>query len=113
MELPVTLMRGALVACCCVAGLFFFRFFRSTGDRLFLFFASSFWIFSLNWLGLALVGGPPESRHLIYLFRLVAFGLILVGIWDKNRREKRFRPQPRSPLLEGLTAGAVHRRTRQ
>ncbi len=113
MELLLTLQRGALVACCWVAGLFFFRFFRSTGDRLFLLFAASFWIFSLNWLGVALLGGPPESRHLIYLLRLVAFGLILLGIWDKNRRENRFRPQPRSPLLDGLIAGAAHRRTRQ
>ena len=54
------LMRGSLVACCSVAGLFFFRFWHSTGDRLFLFFAASFWVFSLNWLGLALLADHPS-----------------------------------------------------
>jgi len=83
------LLRGALVACCVVAGVFFFRFWRTSGDRLFLFFAAGFWVFALNWLGLSLLRGPPESQHLIYLLRLLAFGLILVGIYDKNRREKR------------------------
>jgi hypothetical protein len=71
-----------------MAGLFFFRFFRSTEDRLFLFFAAGFWVFSLNWLGVTLFGEPPESRHLLYLVRLVAFLLILAGIYIKNRRER-------------------------
>ena len=88
---PLDLLHGFLIACCWVAGLFFFRFFRSTQERLFAFFAAAFWVFSLNWLGVALLGEPPESRHLLYLVRLVAFALILAGIYDKNRRERRGR----------------------
>ncbi len=91
------LLHGFLVACCWVAGLFFFRFFRSTQDRLFLFFAAGFWVFSLNWLGVALLGGLTESRHLLYLLRLLAFALILAGIHDKNRRERPFQSAP--PLV--------------
>jgi hypothetical protein len=86
---PLDLLHGFLIACCWVAGLFFFRFFRSTQERLFVFFAAAFWVFSLNWLGVALLGKPPESRHLLYLVRLLAFALILAGIYDKNRRERR------------------------
>ena len=112
MEL-LAFMRGGLMACGWVAGLFFFRFWRSTSDRLFLFFAASFWVFSLNWLVLALLGVPQEARHLVFLLRLLAFGLILAGIWDKNRRENRLRPERRSPLVLGLPTGAAHRRTRQ
>ena len=106
-------MRGGLVACCWIAGLFFFRFYRSTSDRLFLFFAASFWVFSLNWLTLALLGVPQEARHLVFLLRLVAFGLILVGIWDKNRRENRIKPRGRSALVLVLPTGTAERRTRQ
>lgn len=110
MEL-LAFMRGGLVACCLVAGVFFFRFFRSTSDRLFLFFAASFWVFSLNWLVLALLGVPQETRHLVSLLRLLAFALILVGIWDKNRREKRLRPKPRAPLILVLPTGSARRRS--
>jgi hypothetical protein len=111
--LLLAFMRGGLVACCWVAGLFFVRFHRSTSDRLFLFFAASFWVFSLNWLTLALLGVPQEARHLVFLLRLVAFGLILVGIWDKNRRENRIKPRRRSPLVLVLPTGTAERRTRQ
>jgi len=106
-------MRGALVASCWIAGLFFFRFYRSTSDRLFLFFASSFWVFSLNWLTLALLPVPQEARHLVFLLRLIAFALILAGIWDKNRRENRMKPRGRSPLVLILPTGTAERPTRQ
>lgn len=100
------LLHGFLVACCWVAALFFFRFFRSTRDRLFLFFAVGFWVFSLNWLGVALLGGPTESRHLLYLLRLMAFGLILAGIYDKNRRERPFVRV--SPLVARASDAVLH-----
>jgi hypothetical protein len=36
--------------------------------------------------GLAFVEPGVELRHTLYLFRLTAFVLILIGIIDKNRR---------------------------
>jgi hypothetical protein len=83
------LLRGALAMSCWVAGLFFLRFWRLSRDRLFLFFFMAFWVFALNWLGLALVKGSVESRHYVYILRLLAFALILVGVVDKNRRVQR------------------------
>jgi len=111
--MALAFLQGWLVACCCVAGLFFVRFWRSTADRLFLFFAAGFFVFGLNWLGLAVLGGTSESRHVVYLLRLLAFGLILVGIWDKNRQEKRLRARPTSPLVGGASTGAAQRRAGQ
>jgi hypothetical protein len=77
---------GALAMSCWVVGLFFLRFWRSTRDRLFLFFCLAFWAFSLTWVGLAVLHPGMESRHYFYMFRLAAFVLIIAGIIDKNRR---------------------------
>ena len=82
----IQILWGALAMACWVAGLFFLRFWRSSRERLFLFFVAAFWVFSLNWLGLAIVNPGVESRHLFYVFRLVAFSLLIAGIIDKNRR---------------------------
>ncbi|MEO8185155.1 MAG: DUF5985 family protein [Deltaproteobacteria bacterium] len=80
------LLCGALTMAAWVAGLFFFRFWRVSGDRLFLFFLLAFWSLALNWLGLALLPAASESRHGVFLLRLLAFALIIAGVVDKNRR---------------------------
>ena len=82
------LLWGALTMACWVAGLFFLRYWRLTHDRLFVFFVLAFWLLSLNWLGLALLSGAPETRHQVSLLRLLAFSLLIVGIVDKNRRQR-------------------------
>jgi len=76
-----------------VAALFFLRSWRITSDRLFLFFALAFLAMTLNWIGLASVDPARERVHLVYLFRLAAFVLIIIGIIDKNRHSSR----PRAP----------------
>jgi uncharacterized membrane protein len=68
-----------------VAGLFFMRFWRNTGDRLFRLFGFAFWLLSLSWLLLAILGPTHESRPYVYAFRLVAFSLIIAATIDKNR----------------------------
>lgn len=75
---------GAIVMACAAAGVFFLRFWRRTRDRLFLIFALAFWLLGTNWLFLAFVN-RDETRTWLYVLRLVAFILILVGIIDKNR----------------------------
>ena len=82
------LLQGALIMASAVAGLFFLRFWRDTGDRLFVAFAAAFWVLAVNWLGLAL-SSEPETRTVFYLLRLVAFVTIIVGIVDKNRGGRR------------------------
>jgi hypothetical protein len=68
-----------------IAGLFFVRFWRNTGDRLFLFFGFAFWLLALSWLVLAVLDPTDETRPYVYAIRLVAFVLIIVATIDKNR----------------------------
>ena len=79
-------LSGAVTMGFVVAGLFFLRFWKRTGDGLFMAFALAFWLLSLNQALLALTDIPVEERSPLYLIRLAAFGLIIASIWMKNRR---------------------------
>lgn len=76
---------GALSLASVIAGLFFFRFWIISRDRLFVFFALAFWTLALHWMGLGIANPGIETRHYLYLVRLLAFVLIIAGILDKNR----------------------------
>lgn len=67
------------------AGLFFFRFWRESRDRLFAFFGAAFWVLALSWALLALINPTDETRPYVYAIRLVAFLLMIIGMVDKNR----------------------------
>lgn len=82
---PIFFLWGASAMAAAVAGLFFMKFWRQTGDRFFLVFGLAFWALCLNWAGLAATSAGDESRTYLYLIRLAAFVLILVGVADKNR----------------------------
>jgi peptidoglycan/LPS O-acetylase OafA/YrhL len=69
-----------------VAGLIFLRFWRDSGDRLFAFFGTAFWLLASSWLLLGFTNPTEEARPYIYGLRLVAFLLIIGGMIDKNRR---------------------------
>jgi hypothetical protein len=77
-------MQGAVVMACFVIGLFFLRFWKKSRDRLFLFFSAAFVLMGMDWLALAF-GNSEEPQTLLFVVRLIAFLLILVGIVDKNR----------------------------
>jgi hypothetical protein len=76
---------GAIATASMVAGLFFLRFWKSTRDRFFLYFSMSFFIEGFNRFLLGFMGGVREEAPAYYLIRLVAYGLILVAILDKNQ----------------------------
>lgn len=80
---------GGIATASLLVGLFFFRFWRSTRDRFFLFFAISFWLEGINRFLISRVVGPNESEPLYYVLRLVAYGLIILAIVDKNRASSR------------------------
>ena len=80
-----TFVAGLLVMGYAVAALFFGRFYRVSGDRLFLFFAAGFTLLALQRLSLAAAAMLPMPLTVYYLLRLLAFLVILFGIIDKNR----------------------------
>lgn len=81
-------LNGALTMASFVAGLLFLKFWRRTGDRLFVFFAAALWTLGVTWFALVFEGTTSETRHHVYAIRLLSFGLLLVGIADKNRRRR-------------------------
>ncbi|WP_019142841.1 DUF5985 family protein [Noviherbaspirillum massiliense] len=83
------MLAGAIAMGSLVVSLFFLRFWRSTGDRFFLYFALSFFIECLNRLALGMTSLQNEELPTYYLIRLISYGLILYAIVDKNRRRNK------------------------
>ena len=81
-------LSGMLVGGFIMAALFFLRFWRRTREALFMFFAGAFLLLGVGQALLALTGLPVEERSWIYLIRLAAFLLILIGIFSKNRASR-------------------------
>jgi hypothetical protein len=65
--------------------LFFLRFWRRTREQLFLAFSLAFALLGVGQTVIALAQVPTEEKGALYLIRLVAFLLILVAIYGKNR----------------------------
>ena len=80
------MLSGAIAVCSLLAGLFFLRFWWNSKDRFFLYFALSFALEGLNRVALGLLTFASENNPLFYTVRVVAYGLIVLAIWQKNRR---------------------------
>ena len=83
------LFTGAISMGSLVIALFFLRFWRDSGDRFFLYFAASFFIEGLHRLYSAVNDANAEDSPLHYLIRLLAYGLILWAILEKNLPRER------------------------
>lgn len=82
----VAFVGGLLSAGFAVAALFFLRFWKRTGDGLFLTFAGAFVLLAANQAIPVFMGIPSEHQGYVYLLRLAAFGLIILAILRKNMR---------------------------
>jgi hypothetical protein len=76
---------GGSAAVFLVIALVFGRYWKIHRDRLFGFFAAAFCCFAAGFV-LRIVTGIDEHLPVVFLPRLVGFCLILVAIFDKNRR---------------------------
>ena len=83
--MEVTFLSGAVVFGFLLAGLFFARFWRRTGDELFLAFALAFVLLGAGQAAILLAENFLEERSWAYLPRLAAFALIIAAIARKNR----------------------------
>ena len=81
-------LSGAVAFGFFVCGLFFLRFWRRTREGLFLSFGLAFLLLGVGQSVLALGNIPTEERGSLYLIRLAAFLLILVGIYRANRGQR-------------------------
>ena len=82
------LIAGGIATASLVAALFFLRFWRQTRDRFFLWFALSFMIEGLNRFALYALAGLNDTAPIYYVIRLVAYGLIIWAIVEKNRARR-------------------------
>lgn len=83
------LLAGAGAMGSLVIGLFFLRFWRTSGDRFFLYFALSFLIEGGHRIYVSLTPGMSEDSPFHFLLRLLSYCLILWAIAGKNwRRDK-------------------------
>lgn len=77
-------MLGMLSMGFAIAALLFTRFWRSSRDRLFLYFAVAFALEAANRALYAWTGARSEEATLYFTLRLLSFALILWAILEKN-----------------------------
>lgn len=78
-------LSGAICMACLVIALHFLQLWRRTGDRLFAFFLAAFVALATERVLQIGVSAENEYGPYVYVARLVAFGLIVAGVIDKNR----------------------------
>jgi uncharacterized membrane protein HdeD (DUF308 family) len=83
------MLLGAIAMACFTASLFFLRFWKTTHDRFFLFFAFSFIVEGINRVLFGFLHFSSEQEPLFYLLRLFSFLIILYAIIEKNRSKQR------------------------
>jgi hypothetical protein len=76
---------GAVLFGFVVVGLFFWRFWRQTGARLFAAFSVAFFILAVERAMILTEVVEPINQPFVYLTRLIAFVIIAGAIWDTNR----------------------------
>lgn len=78
---------GVVAMASLTAAAFFWKFWRQTRDVLFLAFCAAFVIESVNRVSVLFLERPDEGHPSIYIVRSLAFLLILLAIFNKNRRK--------------------------
>ena len=80
----IDFMRGATMMADLGVALFFFKYWKETGDRLFLFFSCAFVILAFSQKVVLFLGDNGEYAPYAYYMRFGAFILIVLGILGKN-----------------------------
>jgi hypothetical protein len=80
---------GAVVFAELAAALFFLKFWKTTKDGFFMFFALSFFLDAISRILLTIIDGATDMTNtdyapLVYMIRLISFFLIIYAIARKN-----------------------------
>ncbi len=84
MESLIDFLAGAATLGYLTASAFFVRFWRKTGERLFLAFGIAFMFLTLNQIVSTVLEAGDERTVYAYALRVLGFILILAAIVDKN-----------------------------
>jgi hypothetical protein len=82
-------LQGATMMGSAAVGLFFLRFWRKTGDRLFAAFALAFGLMAARRVLQSLFRVASEHVHYFYVIQMLAYTIIIYAIIDKNRAMRR------------------------
>ena len=77
---------GTLIFGFWVGGLLFLRYWKTTRDVLFGWFAAAFWMLMLERVFLVIINPEDEARPYVYLVRLLAFSMLIVAVIQKNKK---------------------------
>ena len=81
---------GAMMLAGVTISLFFWRFYRRTGDRFFALFSAAFLVLAINRFAIILFTQQNEDTAAsFYMVRFSAYLLIIIAIIDKNRASHR------------------------
>ena len=82
-------LQGATSRASLGVALFFFKYWRTTHDRLFLVFSVAFTVFAVNRVLLSVLAEESEARTWVYVGRALTFLLIAAAVLDKNYGPRR------------------------
>lgn len=94
----VAFLNGATAMACIAIGVFFYRYWRESADRLFLCLSAAFGVFAINYAMLGILPLADERRVYAFVLRLVGFGAILLGLALKDRELADHTTRPRSDV---------------
>lgn len=83
---------GIAFATLAASGIFFLKFWLASRDRFFLYFTIACWMLAAERVAIQLLdqlvpkAPTSEAGSWVYLIRLTAFLIILLAVWQKNRR---------------------------
>jgi len=80
---------GAIVFGYVLIGLFFLKFWKRTRDAFFGYFAFAFFVLGIGRIIEAIVRTQEAATPAVYLFRLLAFVIIVFAIMHKNLASKK------------------------
>jgi uncharacterized protein DUF5985 len=85
MRAAAAFLFGMLVMGCGIASVFFAKFWSTTRERLFLYLALAFALLGAERVAALVALVTPFETVWLYVLRLAAFLVIIVGLVEKNR----------------------------
>lgn len=87
---------GITLATFAAAAVFFIKFWKASRDPFFLYFSIACWLLAIERIIVVILyyilewmSPENENGSWIYIIRLLAFALISLAVYQKNRNEKR------------------------